>query len=147
MSSPLPPGRARCPDTSDDAIPVAAQRFDNMRTAIYYSLMLLLGFAWYKFGQNLLRKRRWDDSGKRTEGLVGPVGLLVTAAGVCYFLFELLRALVLGEVPCVGKACRMQVYTLAANAGDYWANMFFLAWLVLALSYAVHVTLKIWFRE
>jgi hypothetical protein len=50
----------------------------DMRTAIYYSLMLLLGFAWYKFGQNLLRKGRWDESGERTEGIVGPVGFLVT---------------------------------------------------------------------
>jgi hypothetical protein len=40
----------------------------------------------------------------------------------------------------------MQVYTLAADAGHYWANMFFLAWMVLGLSYAVYVTLKIWFR-
>jgi hypothetical protein len=50
-------------------------------------------------------------------------------------------------VPCVGKACGNQIYTLAANAGDYWANMFTLAWLLLGLSYAIYVTLKIWFRE
>jgi len=117
-----------------------------MRTAIYYSLMLLLGFAWYKYGQKLLQKERWNEKGERTEGLVGPVGLLMTGAGVCYFLFEFLRALVRGEVPCVGKACKMQVYTLAANTGDYWANMFFLAWMVLGLGYAAYVTLKIWFR-
>jgi len=117
-----------------------------MRIAIYYSLMLLLGFAWYKYGQKLLQKERWNEKGERTEGLVGPVGLLMTGAGVCYFLFEFFRALVRGEVPCVGKACRMQVYTLAANTGDYWANMFFLAWMVLGLGYAAYVTLKIWFR-
>ena len=117
-----------------------------MRTAIYYSLMLLLGFAWYKYGQRLLRKKRWDENGERTEGLAGPVGLLMAGAAVCYFLFEFLRALVRGEVPCLGKACRIQVYTLAADAGDYWANMFFLGWMVLGLSFAVYVTLKIWFR-
>mgnify|MGYP006891167662 CR=1 FL=1 len=125
---------------------LTAQRLDDMRAAIYYLLMLLLGFGWYKFGQNLLRKKRWGEDGERTEGLVGPVGLLVTTGVACYLLFELLRGLVRGEVPCVGKACRMQVYTLAADAGDYWANMFFLAWMVLGLSYAAYVTLKIWFR-
>lgn len=119
----------------------------DMRTALYYSLMLLLGFAWYKYGQNLLRKKRWNENGERTEGLAGPVGLLLAAAAGCYFLFAFLRALVRGEVPCLGKACGMQVYTLAANTGDYLANMFFLAWMVLGLSYAVYVTLKIWFRE
>ena len=118
-----------------------------MRAAIYYSLMLLLGFACYRFGQNLLRKPRWNENGERTEGLVGPVGLLVITGMACYLLFAFLRALVRGEVPCVGKACRNQIYTLAANAGDYWANMFTLAWLLLGLSYAVYVTLKIWFRE
>ena len=117
-----------------------------MRTAIYYTLMLLLGFAWYKFGQNLLRKGPRDQNGELTEGLVGPVGLLVTTGVACYLLFAFLRALIQGEVPCVGKACKMQVYTLAANAGEYWANMFFLAWMVLGLGYAVYVTLKIWFR-
>lgn len=117
-----------------------------MRSIIYYTLMLLLGFAWYKLGQNLLRKRRWNERGERTEGFVGPVGMLVTAAVACYLLFAFLRALVRGEVSCVGKACKMQVYTLAANAGEYWANMFFIAWMVLGLSYAVYVTLKIWFR-
>lgn len=141
------PMRARCSDTILSArFPLTTQRLDDMRTAFYYLLMLLLGFAWYKFGQNLLRKERWDGNGERTEGLVGPLGLLVTAAVACYLLFAFLRGLVRGEVPCIGKACKMQVYTLAANAGDYWANMFFLAWMVLGLSYAVYVTLKIWFR-
>lgn len=117
-----------------------------MLTAIYYLLMLLLGFAWYKFGQNLLRKGYRDERGERTEGFVGPVGFLVTAVAGCYLLFALLRALLRAEVPCIGKACKMQVYTLAANAGEYWANMFFLAWIVLALGYAMYVTLKVWFR-
>jgi len=118
----------------------------DMRTVIYYSLMLLLGFAWYKFGQNLLRKGRWSESGERTEGIVGPVGFLVTAGLGCYLLFALLRALVRAEVPCIGKACKMQVYTLATQAGEYWANVFFLTWIVLALGYAMYVTLRIWFR-
>lgn len=117
-----------------------------MLAVLYYVLMLLLGFAWYRYGQNLLRKARWNDNGERTEGLVGPVGLLVTAVVACCALFVFLRSLVRAEVPCVGKGCKMQVYTLAANAGDYWANMFFLAWIVLGLGYAVYVTLRIWFR-
>jgi len=141
------PMRARCPDIILSTHYPSPQRFDDMRAAIYYVLMLLLGFACYKFGQNLLRKPRWNENGERTEGLVGPVGLLVTTGLACYLLFAFLRALVRGEVPCAGKACRNQIYTLAANAGDYWANMFFLAWMVLGLSYAVYVTLKIWFRE
>lgn len=118
-----------------------------MRTALYYFLMLLLGFAWYWYGQRLLRKKRWNDKGERTEGLTGPFGLLVVIAITGYLSFAFLRALITAEVPCVGKACRMQVYTLAANAGEYWANMFFIGWMVLGLSYAVYVTLKIWFRD
>jgi len=117
-----------------------------MLTALYYLLMLLLGFAWYKFGQDLLRKGYRDAHDQRTEGLVGPVGFVVIAALGCYLLFALLRALLRAEVPCIGKACKMQVYTLAAHAGEYWANMFFLAWVVLALGYAMYVTVKVWFR-
>ncbi|ADU36511.1 hypothetical protein [Variovorax paradoxus] len=117
-----------------------------MLTALYYLLMLLLGFAWYKFGQNLLRKGYRDERDQRTEGFVGPVGFLLIAVVGCYLLFALLRALLRAEVPCMGKACQMQVYTLAANPGEYWANMFFLAWLVLGLGYAMYVTLKVWFR-
>jgi hypothetical protein len=74
------------------------------------------------------------------------VGLLVITGVACYLLFEFLRGLIRGEVPCVGKACRMLLYTLTADAADYWANMFFLAWMVLGLSYAAYVTLKIWIR-
>lgn len=117
-----------------------------MPAALYYSLMLLLGFAWYKLGQDLLQKGHRDEKGRRTEGFVGPVGGLVTAVVACCLLFALLSALVRREVSCIGKACRVQVYTLAENAGDYWANVFFLAWMVLGLSYAMYVTLKIWFR-
>ena len=117
-----------------------------MRTALYYTLMLLLGFAWYKFGQNLLRKGYRDENDERVEGFVGPVGFLVAAGAGCYLVFALLRALFQREVPCIGKGCRMQVYTLASHAGDYWANVFFLAWIVLALGYALYVTQKIWFR-
>ncbi len=108
--------------------------------------MLLLGFAWYRFGQHLLRKGYRDVAGELTAGLVGPAAFIVTAALTCYLSFSFLRALVQSEVPCIGKGCTTQVYTLAAHAGDYWVNMFYLAWLVLALSYALYVTLKIWFR-
>lgn len=117
-----------------------------MRTALYYSLMLLLGYAWYKFGQNLLRKGHRDDNGQLTRGFVGPVGFLVAAAVTCGLLFALLRALFRAEVSCLGRACKVQVYTLAAHAGEYWANVFYLAWMVLGLGYAMYVTFKIWFR-
>jgi hypothetical protein len=117
-----------------------------MRDLLYYSVMLLLGYAWYRFGQNQLRKGYRDENDQRTEGFVGSVGFLMTAGMSCYLLFALLRALVRGEVPCVGKGCRSQIYTLAANAGEYWANMFFLLWIVLALGYALYVTARIWFR-
>ncbi|WP_369632912.1 MULTISPECIES: hypothetical protein [unclassified Variovorax] len=108
--------------------------------------MLLLGYAWYRYGQKLLRKGYRDEKGELTQGLVGPVGFLLTAGVTCYLFFAMLRALVRGEVPCVGKGCVGQVYTLAAHAGDYWANLFFLAWCVLGLGYAMYVTLRIWFR-
>lgn len=117
-----------------------------MRAAIFYVLMLLLGFAWYKFGQHLLRKGHRDANGELTQGFVGPVGFLVTAVVTCGLLFALLRALIRGEVPCVGRACKMQIYTLSAQAGDYWANVFYLAWMVLGLGYAMYVTFRIWFR-
>ena len=66
------------------------------------------------------------------------------AAG--YLWFALLRALVRGQVPGAGKGCAGQIYTLAEQAGPYWANVFFLAWCVVAFGYALYVTLKIWFR-
>ncbi|MDM0109689.1 hypothetical protein QTH97_32550 [Variovorax sp. J22R24] len=117
-----------------------------MRSAVYYSLMLLLGFAWYQFGQNPLRKGYREENGRLTQGIVGPVGLLVTAVVACGLLFALLRALFRGEVSCLGRGCTMQIYTLAAHAGEYWANVFYLAWMVLGLGYAMYVTSKIWFR-
>ncbi|MDM0073703.1 hypothetical protein QTH90_04890 [Variovorax sp. J2P1-59] len=117
-----------------------------MRNVIYYALMLLLGFAWYRFGQNLLRKGHRDENGELTKGLVGPVGFLLTGVVACCLFFAVLRALVRGEVSCVGRGCEVQVYTLAANSGEYWANLFYLVWCVLALGYAMYVTLKIWFR-
>lgn len=118
-----------------------------MRDFLYYSSLLLLGFAWYRFGQKQLRKEPFDENGAPTQGLVGPIGFLMTAGVAGYALFAVMRALVRGEVPCVGKGCAGQLYTLAAHAGAYWANLFFLVWLVLALGYALYVTLKIWFRR
>ena len=46
----------------------------------------------------------------------------------------------------MGKGCAGQIYTLAEQAGPYWANVFFLLWCVLAFGYALYVTLKIWLR-
>lgn len=117
-----------------------------MRDFLYYSLMLLLGFAWYRFGQKLLRKGPRDENDELTKGLVGPVGFLMAGGISCYLLFYMLRALVRREVPCVGKACSGQIYTLAANPGEFWANVFFIAWMLAALVYALYVTLRIWFR-
>jgi len=82
-----------------------------MRAFLYYALMLLLGYAWYRYGQKLLRKGYRDEKGELTQGLVGPVGFLLTAGVTCYLFFAMLRALVRGEVPCVGKGCVGQVYT------------------------------------
>ncbi|MDR0213765.1 MAG: hypothetical protein LBJ15_07135 [Comamonas sp.] len=118
-----------------------------MLAALYYLLMLLLGFAWYKFGQNLIRKESRGESDLSTKGLVGPVGLLVTSAVAIYLLFALVRSLIRGEVSCIGKGCKVHAYTLATNAGDYWANIFYIAWMVFGLSYAVYVTIKIWYRQ
>lgn len=117
-----------------------------MRDFLYYSLMLLLGFAWYRFGQSLLKKGNRDEKDELTKGFVGPVGFLVTAAIACYLFVSTLRALIRGEVPCLGKACSGQVYALATHAGEYWSNVFYMVWLVLALGYALYVTFKIWFR-
>ncbi|QSI31804.1 hypothetical protein GNX71_20355 [Variovorax sp. RKNM96] len=71
---------------------------------------------------------------------------LVTAGLGCHLLFALLRALVQGEVLCIGETCKMQVYVLTTWAGECWAHVFFLTWIVLALGYAMYVTLRIWFR-
>ena len=117
-----------------------------MLTLLYYALMLLVGFIFYRHGQKLLRQGYRDRNGEPTQGMVGPVGFLVLGAVGCYLLFALLRALARGEVPCVGKGCAGQIYTLAEQAGPYWANVFFLLWRVLAFGYALYVTLKIWLR-
>ena len=110
------------------------------------ALMLLVGFVFYRHGQKLLRQGYRDRNGEPTQGMVGPVGFLVLGAVGCYLLFALLRALARGEVPCVGKGCAGQIYTLAEQAGPYWANVFFLLWCVLAFGYALYVTLRIWLR-
>ncbi|PIF90675.1 hypothetical protein CLU86_1564 [Acidovorax sp. 62] len=118
----------------------------DMLTFLYYALMLLVGFFFYRHGQKLLNQGHRDDKGEPTQGMVGPMGFLVLGAAGSYLLFALLRALARGEVPCVGKGCAGQIYTLAEQAGPYWANVFFLAWCVVAFGYALYVTLKIWFR-
>ena len=118
-----------------------------MRDLLYYSSLFLLGLAWYRFGQKRLRKAPFDEHGAPTQGLVGPLGFLMTAGVAGYALFAVLRALLRGEIPCVGKGCAGQVYTLAAHTSAYWANVFFLVWIALALGYALYVTLKIWFRR
>lgn len=166
LGMPLMPGRAgdapvgRRPRFSQDAprIPSLATGFshsaapfspipiDNMLTALYYALMLLLGFFWYRYGQKLLRKGLRDENDEFTKPPVGPLGFLVVGAVACYLLFEALRAVVLREIPCVGKGCAGQIYSLAEQAGPYWANLFFVVWLVLALGYTMYVTIKIWTR-
>ena len=88
-----------------------------MLTFLYYALMLLVGFIFYRHGQKLLRQGYRDRNGEPTQGMVGPVGFLVLGAVGCYLLFALLRALARGEVPCVGKGCAGQIYTLAEQAG------------------------------
>jgi len=118
-----------------------------MRQVIYYSLMLLLGFFWYRYGQKLLRRGPRDESDELAKGPLGPVGLLMSAGIACTLFFFMMRGLIRREIPCVGKGCQSQLYTLAANAADYWANMFFLLWMVLGLGYAVYVTLRIWYRS
>ena len=69
-----------------------------MRDFLYYSLMLLLGFAWYRFGQKLLAKGNRDENDELTKGFVGPIGFLVAGGIACYLLVATLRALVRGEV-------------------------------------------------
>ncbi len=118
-----------------------------MRQVIYYSLMLLLGFFWYRYGQKLLRRGPRDENDELAKGPLGPAGLLMSAGIACTLFFFMMRGLIRREIPCVGKGCQSQLYTLAANAADYWANMFFLLWMVLGLGYAVYVTLRIWYRS
>jgi len=115
-----------------------------MLTFLYYALMLLVGYFWYRHGQKLLRGGGRDENGGFTQPPVGPIGFVVAAVIACYFSFVALRALALGEIPCVGKACAGQVYTLAEHAGPYWANLFFVVWLALALGYTLYVTIRLW---
>lgn len=115
-----------------------------MLTALYYALMLLVGYFWYRYGQKLLRQGARDENDQFTKPPVGPVGFVMVTAITGYFAFAAVRALVMREIPCVGKGCRSQIYTLAEHAGQYWANLFFVVWLVLALGYAMYVTIKIW---
>lgn len=117
-----------------------------MRELLYYSLMLLLGLAWYRYGQTLLAKGFRDETGEPTQGVVGPIGFLVCAGVASYLLFAVLRALARGEIACAGRGCGSQVYTLAGQPGQFWANIFFLSWMVLAIGYGMYVTFKIWTR-
>ncbi|MCS4292698.1 hypothetical protein M2375_000904 [Comamonas sp. BIGb0152] len=118
-----------------------------MRNIVYYLLMLMLGYAWYKFGQKLLRQGHRDENDEPTTGIFGPFGFLLSAALTCYLVFGALRALIRGEVSCLGRSCSGQVYTLAAHPSDYWSNMFFMIWIVFALIYALYVTFIIWSRD
>ncbi|MFH0130135.1 hypothetical protein ACGLHS_07980 [Variovorax sp. VaC1] len=118
-----------------------------MRHVIYYALMLLLAFVCYRYGQNLLRKGPRDENGELVKGPLGPVGFLMCAGIACALLFFMLRALIRREIQCLGKGCQGQLYTMAANAAEYWSNMFFLLWMVVGLGYALYLTLKIWFRH
>ena len=38
-----------------------------MLTALYYALMLLVGYVWYRYGQKLLRQGPRDESGEYTK--------------------------------------------------------------------------------
>ena len=118
----------------------------SMLTALYYALMLLVGYVWYRYGQKLLRQGPRDDRGEYTKSPLGPFSFLVVAGIGCYLLYEALRAMVLRQIPCVGKGCAGQIYTLAEHADKYWANLFFVVWMVVALAYAMYVTFKLWTR-
>ena len=54
--------------------------------------------------------------------------------------------MVLRQIPCGGNGCAGQIYTLAEHADKYWANLFFVVWMVVALAYAMYVTFKLWTR-
>ena len=43
-----------------------------MLTFLYYALMLLVGFVFYRHGQKLLRQGYRDRNGEPTQGMVGP---------------------------------------------------------------------------
>ena len=118
-----------------------------MLTFTYYALMLLVGYVWYQYGQKLIHQGPRGEDGEFTKPPVVPIGFLVVTGLACYLSYEALRALVLQEIPCIGKGCKGQLYTLAEHSGQYWANLFFVVWMVLALGYAVYVTIKIWMRD
>ena len=42
-----------------------------MLTALYYALMLFVGYVWYRYGQKLLRQGPRDDSGDYTKAPLG----------------------------------------------------------------------------
>lgn len=117
-----------------------------MLAALYYVLMLALGYAVYRYGRKLLAQGLRDESGEIAKPPLGPVGFVVCAAIACFLGFGLLRALFQGQIECIGKGCRGQVYTLAEQAGQYWGNVFFLAWMVAFLAYALYVSFRIWTR-
>lgn len=115
-----------------------------MLTILYYALMLLVGYVWFRYGQKLIQQGPRDKNDEITKPPLGPIGFLVVAGLTSYLAYEALRALVLQQIPCVGKSCKGQIYTLAEHAGPYWANLFFVAWLTLAMGYALYVTVKVW---
>ena len=117
-----------------------------MLTALYYALMLLVGYFWYRYGQKLLRQGVRDENDEFTKPPIGAIGFVVVAVITCYLAYAALRALVTREIPCVGKGCAGQIYTLAEHSGQYWGNLFFVAWMVCALAYAMYVTVRIWTR-
>ena len=118
-----------------------------MLTVVYYALMLLLGFVVYRHGQKLLKQGFRDENDQITKPPMGPVSFVVCGAVACVLLFGVLRALVQGQIECVGKGCAGQVYTLAENAGRFWGNVFFLVWCVLALGYGMYVSFRIWSKD
>jgi hypothetical protein len=125
----------------------ARPRLHTMLTLLYYALMLLVGYVWYRYGQKLLNQGLRDENDEFTKPPVGPVGFLLISGIAAYLLFAAVRALVLGEIPCVGKGCANQIYNVAEHSGQYLANLFFVVWMVAALGYAMYVTVKIWLRH
>jgi hypothetical protein len=117
-----------------------------MLTFLYYALMLLVGYFVYRHGQKLLRQGLRDESGEIAKPPLGPVGFVMCAGIGCFLAFGLLRALARGEIECLGKGCRGQVYSLAEHASQYWGNVFFLAWMVVFLGYTLYVSFRIWSR-
>ena len=88
-----------------------------------------------------------DENDELTKPPLGPVGFLLVAGMTCYLAFEALRAVVLGQIQCVDKGCKSQIYILAEHSGQYWANLFFVVWIVVAQGYAMYVTTNTWTRD